>query len=203
MQTVLYLIRHAQSQPTSRLHYSEWPLTSVGERQAAELAGVLAPLAITRLTSSPFTRCLQTVEPFARQAGIPVILEDDLRERLVVQSIVPDFAEIWRRSWEDFTFALPGCETSLCAQQRFIAATTRTADAHPGEVIAVSTHGNVIGLFLNGLDPRAGRPEAEALTNPDVVKVVRRDGLFRWDRSFSLLAIEQIATDHRETPAPE
>jgi 2,3-bisphosphoglycerate-dependent phosphoglycerate mutase len=127
-------------------------------------------------------------------------MEDDLRERLVAKTLVDGFYDIWCKSWQDFDFALPGCETSRQAQRRFLDVITRISDTKAGKVLVISTHGNVIGLFLNSIDSRVGRNEAEELLNPDVVRVVRNDGGFCWDRAFELPGLREIATSHQETP---
>jgi hypothetical protein len=54
-------------------------------------------------------------------------------------------------------------------------------------------------LFLNHIHPAFGRDEAEALTNPDVVRI-SADGRFVWDQEFRLPGLENIATNHSETP---
>ena len=199
METSIYLIRHAQSHPSTRLHYSEWPLSAVGRIQAEKLGDLLEPLGIEVLFSSPFARCLRTVQPFAGKAGFDVVVKEDLRERLVAKEIVRDFQEISRRSWDDFDFALPGCESSLVAQQRFVAAVKDIFAGYPHKTIGISTHGNVIGLLLNHIDRAFGREQADGLKNPDVVRVVAGDPLV-WDREFRLPGLQNIATDYKETP---
>ena len=200
LNTTVYLIRHSQSHPSSRLPQSEWPLSVTGRLQAERLAGLVAYLEIGKLYSSPFLRCLQTAKPFAEKTGLDIAVLDDLRERLIGLTLVDNFQDIWRKSWEDYDFALPGCETSDSAQRRMAAAVTEIVDANEGGIIAVSTHGNVMGLFLNSIEPEAGRAETEQLTNPDVVKIVGLKGVLYWDRSFHLSGLEGIATDHRDTP---
>ena len=56
------------------------PLDDRGRRQAALLVEQLAPFRIERILSSPFTRCVQTVEPLAEARGLEVELTDDLAE---------------------------------------------------------------------------------------------------------------------------
>jgi 8-oxo-(d)GTP phosphatase len=48
------------------------PLSPKGVHQAQWLAGVLVPLAPTRIFSSPYLRCRQSVEPTAEKLGLPV-----------------------------------------------------------------------------------------------------------------------------------
>jgi 8-oxo-dGTP diphosphatase len=56
------------------------PLDDRGLRQASHLVEQLAPFRIDRILSSPFTRCVQTVEPLSQARGIEVELADDLAE---------------------------------------------------------------------------------------------------------------------------
>ena len=175
-------------------------MSARGVRQSEQLSELLEPLGIRQVFSSPFVRCLETVTPFTSKGKIQVIVNEDLRERLVAKKLIDGFYEVWRRSWEDFDFALPSCETSAKAQQRFVKAVKAITEEHAPNPIAISTHGNVIGLFLNWVDNSVGRKETEQLKNPDVVRVVRRDDKFTWDRNFRLRGLETITTDHGETP---
>lgn len=70
----LYFVRHAKA--GSR---EDWtgddrlrPLTKKGKKQAEELVAVLKRYPITAIYSSPFVRCVQTVEPVARARGLEV-----------------------------------------------------------------------------------------------------------------------------------
>jgi 2,3-bisphosphoglycerate-dependent phosphoglycerate mutase len=200
MKTTLFLIRHAQSHPSTELHHSEWPLSAVGRGQAARLAEMLGILKIEVVFSSPFIRCRQTIEPFVSRGGLALYVNEDLRERLVTKQIIDGFDKIWRRSWEDFDYTLPGCESSAAAQRRFVEAVQRIAESNRGRTIGISSHGAVIALFLNWIDAGVGIRDAEELTNPDVIKVEWDGEGYLWDRRFVLPGIETIATDHRETP---
>ncbi len=196
---ILYLVRHAQCVPKRSQAFSEWQLSPVGARQAEALAGLLEPLEIAHVFSSPFVRCLDTARPFARRRGLAVRVVDDLRERLLTTEPGLPSDELWRRSWEDFSFCLPGCETSFAAQARICGAIRHIAQT-ARSTCAIFTHGNVIPLFLNALTRTVGRKEAEALRNPDVVKVEWSSGAFTWASTFRLAGLERIATDHSLTP---
>ena len=198
----LYLIRHAQCLPKKAQRFSDWSLSRVGAQQAEELAGLLEPLEITNVFSSPFIRTIETAKPFAQRHGLVIRVVDDLRERLLTNEAGLPSDEVWRKSWEDFSFCLPGCESSLAAQARICRAIGGIAESVEG-TSAIFTHGNVIPLFLNALTRTVGRTEAEALTNPDVLKVSWRSGAFAWDRAFRLPGLARIATDHRQTPVEQ
>jgi 8-oxo-dGTP diphosphatase len=77
-----YLVRHAKA--GSR---RDWegpdecrPLTAAGRLQAAAIAERLRARPITRLLSSPYLRCVQTLEPLAKELGLVVECDDDLAE---------------------------------------------------------------------------------------------------------------------------
>ena len=199
MKTTLYLVRHAQSLPKPEHGFSGWKLSPIGMEQAKRLVDLLGPLRIEQIFSSPFVRTLDTATPFAKRHALEITVVDDLRERLIVDDDCHPSDEVWHKSWEDFAFALPGCESSFDAQSRICRAIGGIAQQAAG-TSAVFTHGNVIGLFLNTLTGSFGRTDAETLTNPDVIKIDCRGGHFTWDRHFRLAGLDQIATAHNQTP---
>ena len=76
------LLRHA-----SAGHRLDWehddhlrPLDARGRRQSADLAALLRPLGLRRILSSPYVRCVQTVEPLAAALGLEVELDGRLKE---------------------------------------------------------------------------------------------------------------------------
>jgi 2,3-bisphosphoglycerate-dependent phosphoglycerate mutase len=195
----IYLVRHAQSFPSSRIPEREWPLSGHGHRQAAGLVPLLDTLGIDRILSSPYRRCLDTIGPFARSARLELAIREPLHERILAPSVRTDFRELWERSWTDRTFALPGCESSLDAQSRFVEAIRSIAAVETGTV-AVCAHGNVIGLLLDHLRPDLGRTPADRLRNPDVVRLDATGGQLVWDEAYALPGLRAIATDAAETP---
>ena len=200
METILYFIRHAQSHPTSRLPDAHWPLSRQGHTQAEELSRLLSTLGIQRLFSSPFVRCRDTIRPFAEQMGLDCIVKDEFREQTIAQELRSDFAEVWSRSWTDFGFALPGCESSMDAQSRFVAAVMEVLTEHQKQTIGICTHGNVIGLFLNHVDKTLGKDEAQRMRNPDVLKFSVQEQVVAWHRDFYVPGLEQLSTPYKDTP---
>ncbi len=199
-ETEIIFVRHAQSHPSGAIPDRDWPLSPHGRRQAQRLAPLLAELAVDAIVSSPFARCAETIEPFARLAGLAPVIHDDLRERGFGGGLVDNFAAVWRRSWEDFDFVPHSGESSRAAQRRMVQAMDHIVATHDGRRLAVASHGNVIGLFLNALDQEFSRQQAEGLRNPDVLRVVFARGAYRWDSGFRVPGLAEIATHHRETP---
>ncbi len=78
----IYVVRHAKA--GSRSDWDEpddqRPLSKPGRRQADALADVLGAAVPTRIISSPYVRCRQTVDPLAARLLLPVELSDALAE---------------------------------------------------------------------------------------------------------------------------
>lgn len=78
----LYLVRHAKAGERSSWTGPDEarPLSKKGRRQSDAIALRLAPLAAGGLVSSPYVRCVQTLEPLAAALGTSVRLDDRLAE---------------------------------------------------------------------------------------------------------------------------
>lgn len=74
---------------------SEWdaddrqrPLDKKGMKQASLLAEALTGYPISRICSSPYKRCLQTVEPLSERLGLPVETAPALAEGASAHEVV-------------------------------------------------------------------------------------------------------------------
>ncbi len=80
--TAVYLIRHAKAK--NRLKWREAdhlrPLTKAGFAQAEALPTLYAGQLFSRLFSSPYVRCVQTLEPLSTKRGLPLELAEELAE---------------------------------------------------------------------------------------------------------------------------
>jgi len=76
------LLRHASAGDRDRWDGDDFhrPLDARGRRQAAELVELLRPFKVRRVLSSPYVRCIETVEPLAAALDLPVELNDRLTE---------------------------------------------------------------------------------------------------------------------------
>jgi 8-oxo-dGTP diphosphatase len=61
------------------------PLTAKGRRQAGDIAEALAGVGVDRILSSPYLRCVETVEAFAAQIGAHVELEERLADETTAE----------------------------------------------------------------------------------------------------------------------
>ena len=80
--TTIWLIRHAKAK--NRLAWDEpdhlRPLTKRGRREAVVIAARVAGEPPVRLVSSPYLRCVQTLEPTAIDLELPIETTDVLAE---------------------------------------------------------------------------------------------------------------------------
>jgi 2,3-bisphosphoglycerate-dependent phosphoglycerate mutase len=149
--TTVVFVRHAHSVPSPDLPQAAFPLSQTGRRQAQDLAPVLADLGVTALASSPYIRAVGTLAPFAEASGLPIGIDDDLRERKLTDGWLPDVAAVEaavRRMFAEPAFALPGGESARGCIARFEAAVARVVAAHPGGTIAIAAHGGVLSHVI-------------------------------------------------------
>jgi 8-oxo-dGTP diphosphatase len=92
----LLVVRHARA--GRRSHWNgpdvERPLSGRGRKQAEALARQLSPYGPKRILTSPYVRCVQTVEPLARDAGLGVEMSDALAEGAPAQAVTDLASEL-------------------------------------------------------------------------------------------------------------
>lgn len=78
----ILLLRHGTAGDRSQWEGDDRlrPLDELGRRQAIELAELLSPFPIKRILSSPYVRCVQTVEPLAERLGLQIETMEELAE---------------------------------------------------------------------------------------------------------------------------
>lgn len=80
--TAVHLVRHAKAK--NRLKWEDAdhlrPLANRGRREAAAIAVRLADEPVSRLVSSPYVRCVQTLEPLSDTLGLAIESSDLLAE---------------------------------------------------------------------------------------------------------------------------
>lgn len=77
-----YVVRHAKAGSRSAWTGDDRkrPLSKKGLQQAEALVQVLEPFPVAAVFASPFLRCVQTVEPFARARRLPLEQTSSLAE---------------------------------------------------------------------------------------------------------------------------
>ena len=148
--TIFYLIRHGQH---DRLP-GDQPLNAAGRRQAARTATFLATQHIDAVYTSPLSRARETGEIIASEIGLPLEVDERLRERANFGDLpgqtFQEFLEMWRRCDEDRTLEP---RTGLSAQangERMQEWLLETHQVVPCARVVTCTHGATItDLLLN------------------------------------------------------
>jgi 8-oxo-dGTP diphosphatase len=92
----ILLIRHAKAGSRERWQGDDRlrPLTRSGRRQAEALVEQQRDEPVERILSSPYLRCIQTVEPLAAVRGLRVEPTDDLAEGAGIGPLLRLLAEL-------------------------------------------------------------------------------------------------------------
>ena len=128
------------------------PLNEMGRWQVTRLALAVADEGIAAIYASDLLRAMETAQAVSRGCGVGIVTDVGLRERgfgefegmsyTTINARWPEMAERWRR--RDPSFGAPGGETLNQFFARSVAAASRLAALHPGETIALVSHGGVM-----------------------------------------------------------
>jgi len=149
----LLLIRHAEHILGGDVlpgRTSGVSLSEAGRRHAAALAQRLADTRIDAFYSSPVQRARETAQILAEPRSLPVRIAEGFTEIDVGRWEGRPFRDLdaddlWRR-WNQHRSgtAAPGGELMLETQARVVRAIHALADTHREDVVAVTTHADVI-----------------------------------------------------------
>jgi 8-oxo-dGTP diphosphatase len=133
----MLLIRHARAG-----HRDDWsgedrrrPLDERGRKQAADLVAALSKYRLARILSSPYDRCVQTVEPLAQARGLEVEIRDELGE----EQQLDEGVELVR--------SLLDQDVALCGHGGLSDALVGVSQKK-GQTLVLDRHGRVVESFL-------------------------------------------------------
>jgi 2,3-bisphosphoglycerate-dependent phosphoglycerate mutase len=180
--TTIYLVRHAESQPSADVPEPAWPLSARGQAQAQALVPAMRELGAAAIYSSPYLRAAQTVAPLAAALGKEVLVVDALRERRLGRlESGADHRAMVERCWADAGFTPRGGESNAACARRVTQAISELAVRHRGETIALASHGNALAIYLATIDPGFGFEQWRSMRNPDLFRVEYEGERAMWD----------------------
>jgi probable phosphoglycerate mutase len=152
--TTVILVRHAESTWNAESRWqgqADPPLSETGRAQAQHVARRLRSEPIAALYSSDLGRALETAQAIGQALGLLPRPEPRLREidlglwagmtRFEIAERYPEEFVAWQ---EHKPVRAGGGETFLEMQERVVGVLDEIVAAHPGETIAVVTHGGVV-----------------------------------------------------------
>ena len=161
--TNFILVRHCQANGQE----PEAQLTTEGLKQANELAGFLKHYNVSRIISSPFTRAIQTITPYATNKNIEIELDKRLKERILSSENLPDWFNKLQQTFQEPDLKFSGGESSNEARKRILDLVDDLMHTDCENIVLV-THGNLAALLLNYISQNFGFEEWKQLSNPDV-----------------------------------
>ncbi|WP_157120799.1 histidine phosphatase family protein [Nocardia fusca] len=152
MRFSIVLVRHAQSVPPTPAGPGDYqrPLTEPGKAQVIGLTDQLADIRPSAIVSSPYLRAVQTLEPAARLLGLPICIDERLREWDSGIAPAPDYERHYEESWARPQRARPGAESLNELTERAVGALIDLTDS-AGQPVLVGSHGTFISRALLGL----------------------------------------------------
>jgi 2,3-bisphosphoglycerate-dependent phosphoglycerate mutase len=116
------------------------------------------------LASSPYRRAVDTVTPFAEQAGLQIEIIEDFREQKSSNALEKgEWGErvTWQypylvRQWADFTYKMTDGDSMGELQERNIRALNELLFKYRNKNIAVGTHGMALSAIINYYDATYG-----------------------------------------------
>ena len=208
-ETVLYLVRHGESEANAARWFAgqtDSPLTERGREQAEAVATALAGLRFDRIVSSDLSRACDTAAAIARRQGLDVETIRELREIDMGEAAGKQIEDA--RQHPDWTrdgfLRWPGGESLEEALDRTMRVLDRLVRESPRRKICVVGHGGVTRILVShflGLLPKLYRhPTPSANTN---ITVVRTDGItYHIDSLYDAGHLDQPPSPEERMPGP-
>ncbi len=157
--TKVILVRHGETAWNKELKYqghTDVPLSDEGLRQAHLVAGRLAAEKLAAVYASDLSRAFITAETIAARHNLPVTRLPELREvqfgdweGLTYEGISANWPEEYNQLFHRTDeVRIPGGETFREVKERAAGAVARLVARHPGETIAVVSHGGAIRTII-------------------------------------------------------
>jgi probable phosphoglycerate mutase len=157
------------------------PLNDRGREQARRMAQALRDDVPHVIYSSDLSRAFETARAAADALGLPVSLDEGLRERCFgiwqghtyaeVEARWPELSERWRKREADF--GPEQGETLQGFSDRVVATVTRLASAHPGQTVLLVAHGGVLDcLYRAGSRMALNAPRTWELPNTGINRLL-------------------------------
>ena len=206
----LVLVRHGESVGNfeNRLQGQEdYPLTERGRRQAQLTAQRLSAMGAHAVYTSPLLRAHATALTIAENLGVPARLLPDVAEYHFGELSGATYAELRERfaaSVRPQERVYPGEEGRDNFLRRVTEAMWGLVEKHPGETVAVVSHGGPIALFCQtvlGLPYR--RPMPFAVDNCSLATVRVPDRISRVEMPSAAVLVSLNDTCHLKALAEE
>ena len=161
--TTIYLVRHAEAEGNlyRRIHgWYDALVTDNGFRQIAALQDRFAKIPVDAVYSSDLYRTMTTARAVYLPKGLPLQTDPRLREVNMGDWEDKPWGEVYRKEPEEIarfnhsdpTWRAPNGDTLGELGDRVEEAITQIARSHPGQTVAIFSHGTAIRQFLANVE---------------------------------------------------
>lgn len=191
--TKLYIVRHAEAEGNlyRRCHgHYDSGITPGGRLQIDALRKYSTRLLVDALYTSDLRRTMETASAFAHKGLTPHPMPELREIRLGIWEDMPwgrivyEYPEEYRAFTAGYGFRLEGAETCEHVRTRMLSAIREIVRRHPGQTVAVVSHGMAIRLLMaeiTGLPPE----RTAEVPHPDNASISE----IRWDLSPSVVKL--------------
>ncbi|MNJ52611.1 putative phosphoserine phosphatase 2 [compost metagenome] len=162
----LYLIRHCRAEGQE----PEAQLTPEGKEQAKELVDFFMDIEVERCISSPYVRAVDTITPLCEARQLALIIEENLKERVLSSIHLDNWMDKLRATYEDVDLKFPGGESTREAMNRGVEVINQLLRRDESNMVVV-THGALMSLIIRHFDSNFGFDQWTTLSNPDVYRL--------------------------------
>jgi probable phosphoglycerate mutase len=154
----LHLVRHGETADNAvrRFQVPEVPLSDVGRAQAAAVAETLASsTSASVILASDYARAHETARIIAGRTGLPIVIEEALRERnfgVWRGQLYSDLGEAVTEAYRQPRMRIDGGESWADVFDRVEAFVSRLRSEPPVEEMILVTHGGTMNVILRHLE---------------------------------------------------
>lgn len=154
----LLMVRHGQTPANIEKVWhgsTDTPLTDLGREQARLLGEYFHRIVIPDVIyASPLQRARDTAQAIADRHGLPLVIDERLREFSLGEweGIKFDDIDILHGARAELygnpEFAAPGGESQLMVRNRMVAAIDEVLHRHPDQNVVLVSHGTALGIAI-------------------------------------------------------
>ena len=159
MNTIFYLIRHSirlkkndieslYSSQSNLINNEKIILSIDGEKRAEVLSKIPELQKVSRIYSSNCVRTIQTAKYLMKELGLKLNIDERFDERRVGIENAEEYPDWLQRQYTDIDYSTVNGESQRMVVKRFDEALNDIMKKHPGEEIAIFSHGYAISFFL-------------------------------------------------------
>jgi len=156
--TNIFVLRHAKSE-SGVFENALRPLSEEGQHISRLFVPILSSMNISAIYSSPFLRAVSTVQPFSLNSGIPIQINEALRE-----------------GTKDDTLQM--------MQERISGLVHNLIKLHQGQSILLCTHGGILWGLISSILPSFTHEDYLNIGNPDLRHFVYVNNALKYVDTF-------------------